>query len=111
MDLWRPVAGLNVANDEGSPFVPPGARNPGFLNDPGEFAEQAERLYAAKFKTRCEREHLDEFVAIDVENEGVYIAARADDALEKASKASPHVPVHLMRVGSPTAFRTGYRIR
>ena len=78
--------------------------------DPTPLVERAERVYAEKFKARCEQNAMGQFAAVDAENERVYTGEDVDELLDRASKGSPHVMLHLMRIGSPTAFRTGYAV-
>ncbi len=74
-----------------------------------EFVEQAKRLYDEQFRAKCEQQSRGKFIAIDVENREIHVGESSEEALEGAAR-SGRGPFHLMRVGSPGAFRTGYAV-
>ena len=78
------------------------------LSHPKAIAERGEQIYRDKYKSAFEAEHVGNFVAIDVVSEHAYTAVTAEEALELARKESPRGLFHLVKVGSPGAFRVSY---
>lgn len=78
------------------------------LNTPDKIAEAGERFYAEKHKARLERERPGHFVAIDVATGDAYVGDHAELALEEARAKVPHGVFHLIRIGSPGAFKVSY---
>ena len=78
------------------------------LTDPGRIAEAAERIYENKFREEFERTHSGHFVVIDVKSGEAYHGVYPEEALKVARESSPHGVFHLIRVGSPGAFRVSY---
>ena len=74
---------------------------------PDQIANAAEAFYEANHKEILEKDHSGEFVAIDVQNEKVYVDEFAYLALQKARKRCPHGIFHLIRIGSPSTFKGG----
>ena len=77
------------------------------LNTPDKIAEAAGCIYN-QLKDDLEKELLGHFVVIDVVTEESYVAEFPENALEKARNAAPHGVFHLIRIGSPGAFKVGY---
>lgn len=75
------------------------------LSNPQAIAEAGERIYQERYRGEFEKSHAGRFVAIDVLTEQAYVADRPEEALEHAKTASPTGLFHLIRVGSPAAFR------
>jgi hypothetical protein len=78
------------------------------LSNPKAIAERGEAIYREKYKAAYEAEYLGKFVAIDVKSEHAYMGDSADEALELARKEAPTGLFHLMKIGSPGAFRVSY---
>ncbi|HLG14794.1 MAG TPA: hypothetical protein VJH03_09880 [Blastocatellia bacterium] len=78
------------------------------LSHPKAIADRGETIYREKYKTAFEAEHLGKFVAIDVATEHAYVGDSPDEALELARKEAPTGLFHLIKVGSPGAFRVSY---
>ncbi len=78
------------------------------ISNPQDIADAGERIYSEKYKEEFEKKHSGKFVAIDVITEEAYIAEQPEEALDAARKASPKGYFHLIKVGSPGAFRVGY---
>jgi hypothetical protein len=78
------------------------------FTNPKDIAERGEAIYKEKYKTAFEEEHWGEFVAIDVMSEHAYIGESPEKALESARRESPQGIFHLIKVGSPGAFRVSY---
>jgi hypothetical protein len=79
------------------------------LSHPQAIVERGERIYRDSYKTAFEAEHFGKFVAIDVTTEQAYLGDTAERALEGAKEQAPHGIFHLIRVGSPGAFRVSRR--
>ncbi len=75
------------------------------LSNPQAIAETGERIYQDKYRGELEKSHAGRFVPIDVLTEQAYVADLPEEALERARSASPTGLFHLIRIGSPGAFR------
>lgn len=78
------------------------------LSNPKAIAERGEAIYREKYKAAYEAEHLGKFVAIDVASGDAYVGDSAEEVLEEARAKAPKGFFHLIRVGSPGAFRVSY---
>ncbi len=78
------------------------------LTDPGKIADAAEKIYEERYRKEFEETHSGQFVVIDVKSGEAYQGEFAEDALKVARERSPHGVFHLIRVGSPGAFRVSY---
>lgn len=78
------------------------------LSDPKAVAERGEQLYRDKFKGKYEATEMGSFLAIDVIGEQAYLGKTADEAYLTAKKAAPGGIFHLIKIGSPGAFRVSY---
>jgi hypothetical protein len=78
------------------------------LSNPRAIAERGEQIYKEKYKTAYEAEHFGKFVAIDVLSEQTYLGDSPEQAMDLARQQSPHGLFHLIKVGSPGAFRVSY---
>ena len=78
------------------------------FDSPERIAEEGQRIYAAIHQARLERAHLGEFAAIDVLTEEAYVGKFAEVALREARKSAPNGVFHLVRIGSPGAFKVSF---
>lgn len=78
------------------------------FSDPKAIVDAGERIYSEKYQKEYEERYAGRFVAIDVVTGKAYIGETAAKALEDASQSSDGGPFHLIKVGSPGAFRVGY---
>ena len=78
------------------------------LMRPEEIVAAAEKIYREQLKEHLENTSPGKCVAIDVESGNYYLGDEPDQALAAAQNASAHAVVHLMRVGSPGAFKVSY---
>jgi hypothetical protein len=78
------------------------------ISNPKQIAEIGEKIYETTYKSAFEVEHPGRFVAIDVSTSKAFLGDTAEGAMEEAHKASPKGLFHLIKVGSPGAFRVGY---
>jgi hypothetical protein len=78
------------------------------LNNPKKIAERGERIYQDRYKEAFEREHPGKFVAIDVDTGDYYLGDFPEQVLEQARKGSQTGIFHLVKIGSPGAFRVSY---
>ena len=69
-----------------------------------EIARLGEKIHQERYKERYEREHPEEFVAIDVNTESAYLGETPEDALEKAMSAAPDGVSHLVQIGFSGAY-------
>lgn len=78
------------------------------ISDPQAVADRAESIYRDKYQEQYEDKHEGKFVAIDVATEKAYIGESPGQALQRARDADATSVFHLIRVGSPGAFRVSY---
>ena len=77
-------------------------------SNPKEIAETGEKIYNEKYRAQYEAEHLGKFVAINIRSGHATLAETSEEALQMAKAADPSGLFHLIRVGSPGAFRVSY---
>ncbi len=70
-----------------------------------EIAAKGTAIYDRRYRTDFERDHRDQFAAIDIESERAYLADFPEEALSKAKDAAPNGTFYLVRVGSSGAFK------
>ena len=80
------------------------AHNPSALRSPKEIAEEANRIYD-KISDKIKLEHKGQFMVVEVKTGKYFIHEAAGGAFHEARKAVPHGVCHLIRIGSPTAFK------
>lgn len=78
------------------------------LSNPKAVAERGEKIYDEKYRTKYEVQHLGKFVVIDVSTQEAYLGDSPEAAFELARQKAPHAIFHLIKVGSPGAFRVSY---
>jgi hypothetical protein len=78
------------------------------ISNPKAAAALGEQIYSDNFRAEYEVTHFGKFVAIDVQSKTAYLGDSAEEALDKARKASPNGVFHLIKVGSTGAFRVSY---
>ena len=78
------------------------------LNNPQSISDEGERLYDERYKTEYEKEHLHEFLAIDVLGGSGTLGTTAMEAVSKAHKLYPEGFFHLIRIGHAAAFQHGF---
>jgi len=82
--------------------------DPKILDTPDKIVEEGERLYTERHKAKLEQTNLGHFVAINVLTGEAYVGEFPELALELARKEAPHGVFHLIRIGSPGAFRVSF---
>src|SRR5712691_11417315 len=85
----------------------PTAMNPQITN-PQQVADAGQKIYKDRYQQEYERLYPAKFVAIDVKSETAYVGDTASDALQTALAASPKGVFHLIKIGSPAAFKVSY---
>jgi hypothetical protein len=75
------------------------------FSNPAEIARVGEKVYDRKYRVGYERSHNGEFVAIDVRSEKAYVAATPEGAIAQGKREAPNGLFHLIKIGSPGAFR------
>jgi len=78
------------------------------ISNPKAVAALGEQIYNENFRAEYEVKYLGKFVAIDIQSKISYLGDSAEEALDKARKASPNGVFHLIKVGSTGAFRVSY---
>ena len=77
------------------------------FTDPKAIAELGEKIYDELYREKYEKDHLGEFVVIEVGWEQAYLGNTPDAAYDEAHKEiSTGGLFHLIKVGSPGAFHT-----
>lgn len=79
-------------------------------SNPNAIVELGEKIYEERYRKQFEAEHVGEFVAINVNSGHATLGATAEEALRKARESDPKGLLHLIRVGSPGAFRVSYTL-
>ena len=80
------------------------------ISDPKVIAEAGEKIYNERYRTQYEAEHRGKFVAINVKNGHATLGESSEETLEAAKKTNPDGLFHLIKVGSPGAFRVSYTL-
>lgn len=75
------------------------------FTNPTEIVAAGERIYAEKYKANYEQINAGKFVAIDVVSGAAFVADFPEDALRDGRQNSPTGLFHLIKIGSPGAFR------
>ena len=75
---------------------------------PEKIAQAGEQIYDERYRKDYEARYPGQFVAIDTTTGAAYPAQFPELALESAKKASPHGVFHLIKVGSPGAYKVSY---
>ncbi len=78
------------------------------LSTPQDIAEAGHEIYQNKYMAEYEDKHSGQFVAIDVRTGKAYVAPHPEEALGNAKTANPDGLFHLVKIGSPGAFRVSY---
>lgn len=78
------------------------------LTNPSKIAAAAEKIYNERYQAEYEKDHVGKFVAIDVQDGAAYLGEFPENALQRARKQAPNGVFHLIRIGSPGAFRVSY---
>ncbi len=76
--------------------------------NPQEIAERGENIYNKKFRQKYEKKHWGLFVVIEVVSEEAYLGDTPEKAVEEARHEAPNGVFHLIKVGTPDAFRVSY---
>ena len=76
---------------------------------PAEIAQKGIKIYQ-RINKRVEKEHLGNFIAIEVESGRYFLGQTQVEAIEKAKKHFPDKIFYLMKVGFPAAVTfSGYQ--
>lgn len=81
-------------------------QNP-FLH-PKAIVEAGEKIYRETYQQEYEAKHQGKFVAIDIYTAKAFLGGTSEEALRIARTEEPNGVFHLIRVGSPGAFRVSY---
>ncbi len=75
------------------------------VQDPEDFAHEAEAIYNRKYRAVYERRYHGQIVAIDVSSEEAFVGMTELAALNKARRKYPDHVFFFMRVGYKAALR------
>jgi hypothetical protein len=78
------------------------------LIDPEIIAEKGEKIYQEKLKDVLEKDHKEEFVAIEVETEKYFLGKSPEEALENAKKEFTNRIFHLIRIGYAGVYKVSW---
>ncbi len=67
--------------------------------DSREIAKRAKELYEARWRAELERDHLDEFAAMEPESATYFLGKSFSDAIRLASHAHPDRVTFTLRIG------------
>ena len=76
-----------------------------------DVASEAKLIYEDRLRAMLEREHRDEFVAIEPISGDYFLGATLSEAIGAARAKHPQRLAHAMRVGHPAAIHFGMQIR
>jgi hypothetical protein len=80
------------------------------FNNPQEIAKAGQEIYERKYRANYEPVYSGQFVVIDVKSEEVFVAPHPEEAIKKARLKSPTGIFHLIKVGSPGAYKVSYSL-
>ena len=92
-------------------MVTPMATPKAALDSPSSIAKEGQRIYEEKYKADLEQAHFGEYIAIDVLTGDYYIDKFPEMAIETAQDKATHGIFHLIRIGSPSAFKASFGSR
>ena len=75
-----------------------------------KIVEKGQRIYEERYKEDYEKNHQGKFVAVDILSEEICMGDFAEQALQKARSTFPQGIFHLIRIGSPGAFKVSYTL-
>ena len=78
------------------------------LKSPTEIVGAAEKIYNERYREEYEKSFHDHFVIIDIRTGLAYHEEWPERALAVAREKAPNGIFHMIRVGSPGAFRVSY---
>ena len=78
------------------------------MPNPKEIAERGESIYNEKYRKKYESKHPGKFVAINVDSGTAHIGDTPEAAYQAARDDDPGGTFHLIKVGSPGAYRVTY---
>lgn len=78
------------------------------LDDPRSVAIEGERIYAQRYRSDFEQRFADQFAAIDIRSGCAYVGVFAEDAMREALAASDEGVLHLVHIGSPSAYQMSF---
>lgn len=81
------------------------------MRDIDEFVKTAEEVYASQLQTALERDHLDEFVAIEPQSGDYFLGETLNEATQAARNSWPDRMTHAMRIGHRAALHFGLHVR
>ncbi len=79
--------------------------------DIDQFVQAAEEIYASRLQAELEREHRDEFVAIEPESGDYFLGKTLNEATQAARCTYPDRLTHAMRIGHRAALHFGLHVR
>ena len=78
-------------------------------SDDWSIGERAQRVYDEKIRLQVERQHIGEFLVLDIETEDYEVDSNRHLALERAEARHPGGQFYILRVGYPAAVHLGGR--
>lgn len=75
------------------------------------FVKKAEEIYTDRLQAELERDHMDEFVAIEPESGDYFLGATLNKATQAARQVYPDRLTHAMRIGHRAALHFGMHVR
>ena len=78
------------------------------LSNPKAVVEKGEEIYDQKYRAEFEKLHHGKFVLIEVKSGEAFLGDSPEDVYKDAAEKTTGGVFHLIRVGSPGAFRVSY---
>lgn len=79
--------------------------------DVDEFVARAEAIYTDRLQSILERDHLNQFVAIEPQSGDHFLGATLNDASRSARQVYPDRLTHVIRIGHRAALHFGLHVR
>lgn len=70
-------------------------------------ADRAKAIYAERLRSILERDHLNEFVAIEPDSGDFFVGKTMSEAIDAARVAHPDRITHTIRIGHAAAIEIG----
>ena len=80
----------------------------GAFSNPLEIAKEGERIYAEKYREEYEAKFSGQFAVIEVKSGEIFPGRFPEDAIDKARLKFPDGMLHLIRIGSPSAYQVSF---
>ncbi len=78
------------------------------IKNPQEIVTQGQKIYDEKYRVKFEKQHPGQFVAIEIQSKEAFVGETPERAYELVQKKHPMGVFHLIKIGSPGAYKVSY---